>query len=155
LLCSILLLSSQDVQTSTLEKVSNHQTELNLFPHVVVDKSPSQVGAPQQCREHNSTNRNIDSSRRSIRGTRPPAVHTSSEDNIVERSVCNDNLHLLADRDTISLVESSILVDLERLLDTGRGGGKGGNDAEDVEVLRQSRIMLVVCGREEWEAKRV
>jgi len=49
--------------------------------------------------------------------------------------VCNDNLHLLADRDTVSLVEPAILVDLKRLLDTGRGSGEGGDDAEDVEVL--------------------
>jgi len=49
--------------------------------------------------------------------------------------VCNDNLHLLADRDTISLVEPTILIDLKCLLDTGRGGGERGDDAEDVEVL--------------------
>ena len=49
--------------------------------------------------------------------------------------MCNDNLHLLTYGLAISLVEPAILVDLERLLDTGRGGGEGGDDAEDVEVL--------------------
>jgi len=53
--------------------------------------------------------------------------------------MCNNDLHLLADRNAISLVEPAILVDLKRLLNTGRGGGEGGDDAEDVEVLWKGR----------------